>query len=188
MVNRAVFLDRDGVINRAADRREYYITSVEKFHFIDGIFEAVSLLNSYGYLVIVVTNQRGVPRGYLSMDTLNQIHKYMADEFSKNGAHITAVKTCVCDQTNPCECRKPKPGMLQGSSEEFFVDLGESWIIGDSESDIYAGKSAGCKTALLSDNDSINDSSSNWRSSPDIVACNALSAVKQILGILSFEE
>ena len=183
MGNRAVFLDRDGVINRAADWSEYYITSVEKFHFIDGIFEAVSLLNSYGYIVIVVTNQRGVPRGYLSMDTLNQIHQYMTDEFSKNGACITAVKACVCDQTNPCECRKPKPGMLQKSSEEFSVDLRESWIIGDSESDIYAGKSAGCKTALLSSKSRRNDSSSNWRSRPDIVVGDVLSAVEQILGL-----
>tara|TARA_Y100001934_G_C12160545_1_gene681737 strand:+ start:234 stop:806 length:573 start_codon:yes stop_codon:yes gene_type:complete len=188
MSNKAVFLDRDGVINRIATKSDYYITSVDKFKFLEGVFQAVTLLNQHGYIVIVVTNQRGVPRGFLSIDGLNEIHEYMLNEFSKNDAYITDVKVCVCDQTIPCDCRKPKPGMLKKSSEEYGLDLNASWIIGDSESDIRAGKNAGCRTALVNSAFNQRFLDENLVIRPDIIEYDVLSAVEHILEITDLEK
>jgi D-glycero-D-manno-heptose 1,7-bisphosphate phosphatase len=145
---KAAFLDRDGVINKKAPE-EAYITRWEDFEFLRGVPEAIALLNHAGFLVIVVTNQRGIARGIFSLDVLAQIHTNMSRELASSGAHLDAIYFCPHDKEPPCSCRKPAPGMLLAAAAEHHIDLQNSWMIGDSASDREAGKLAGCRTITI---------------------------------------
>ncbi|PYY01665.1 MAG: Clp protease [Acidobacteria bacterium] len=145
---KAAFLDRDGVINQKAPG-DQYVTRWEDMYFFPGVSEAISQLNQAGYLVVVVTNQRCVAKGLLGRAELASIHDRMTELLSAQGARIDAIYDCLHDLDDDCSCRKPKPGMLLRAAHELGVDLQRSWMIGDSEIDIQAGKNAGCKTIRL---------------------------------------
>lgn len=147
-MKRAVFLDRDGVINRKAPKGEY-VTRWEQMEFLPRVAQAISLLNEAGYKVIVVTNQRCVAKGLVSDAEIDALHRKMCGELLADGAAIDAVYYCPHESTPPCFCRKPAPGMLLSAAREHEIDLHESWMVGDSDIDIAAGKRAGCKTAQL---------------------------------------
>jgi D-glycero-D-manno-heptose 1,7-bisphosphate phosphatase len=147
-MNRAVFLDRDGVINRKAPEGAY-ITRWEDFQFLPGVTEGILLLNKAGWSVIVVSNQRCVARGLLTAAELEKIHHRMNCELSQAGARLQAIYYCPHEKEPPCDCRKPSPGMLLTAAREHQVDLSISWLVGDSESDIEAGKRAGCRTLRI---------------------------------------
>jgi D-glycero-D-manno-heptose 1,7-bisphosphate phosphatase len=148
-MNKAAFLDRDGVINQNAPNGGY-TTCWEDFHFLPGVAEAIALLNRANYLVIVVTNQRGVAKGLLTIATLEEIHNKMTAQLAAAGARIDAIYYCPHGSDQPCACRKPAPGMLLDAAKAHHIDLPNSWMIGDSVSDIEAGRQAGCKTILIS--------------------------------------
>ena len=143
----AVFLDRDGVINRKAPDG-FYITSAHQFKLLPDVTECVKRLNRAGLPVIIVTNQRGMATG--SITSLNRIHDRMLRQFSKAGAYLSGIYVCPHDYADGCECRKPLPGMLLQAADEHKVDLAGSWMIGDSNSDVLAGKAAGCRTIRIS--------------------------------------
>jgi histidinol-phosphate phosphatase family protein len=145
-VNRAVFLDRDGVINRKAPEGEYIAKRCE-FVLLPGVRSAVRQLHNMGFLIIIVTNQRGVARRRVTCEELDSIHQDLLHAFSAAGAPITAIY--VCPHESGCDCRKPAPGMLLRAAREHAIDLQGSWIVGDSASDIEAGRRAGCRTALI---------------------------------------
>src|ERR1700746_1005229 len=145
---RAVFMDRDGVINQKPREGEY-VTSWDDFHILPGVAEAVTLLKRAGYAVIVVTNQRCVAKGLLAGAELEEIHKRMRESLSRLGATVDGVYYCPHDYESSCSCRKPAPGMLHEAAQEHGLDLRSSWMVGDSEIDIQAGKNAGCKTARV---------------------------------------
>ena len=147
-MKRAVFLDRDGVINRKAVE-EAYVTRWEDFHFLPGAAEAISLLVGAGWSVIVVTNQRCIAKGLLTVPELETIHRKMLDELVKAGADLEAIYYCPHEKQPPCTCRKPLPGMLFTAAHEHQIDLASSWMVGDSEKDVEAGKRAGCRTVLI---------------------------------------
>ena len=149
---KAVFLDRDGVINKEKN----FVTSWEEFEFIDGIFENIKKLNKAGFLVIVVTNQSGISRGFYTEETLKEIHDKMLKIMENNGAHIDDIFYCPHYDDN-CSCRKPNPGMILEAAKKYNIDLSKSWVIGDSERDIEAGRRAGCKTILVKVNTNIKD-------------------------------
>jgi len=149
-MNKAAFLDRDGVINKKAPG-EGYITRAEELELLPGVADAIVLLNRSGFLVIVVTNQRGIARGLYSQADLAQIHGKMKNELAAAGARLDAVYFCPHDREPPCPCRKPAPGMLLAAAAEHHIDLPNSWMIGDSESDREAGTRAGCRTVTISD-------------------------------------
>jgi len=149
---KAVFLDRDGVINKEKN----FVTSWEEFEFIDGIFENIKKLNKAGFLVIVVTNQSGISRGFYTEETLKEIHDKMIKIMENNGAHIDDIFYCPHYDDN-CSCRKPNPGMILEAAKKYNIDLSKSWVIGDSERDIEAGRRAGCKTILVKVNTNIKD-------------------------------
>jgi D-glycero-D-manno-heptose 1,7-bisphosphate phosphatase len=135
------FFDRDGVINRRqADHQ--YVTSVDQFVFNDGIFEVFKFLADKGFEFIVITNQRGISRGLLTEDGLSKIHSYMISEFRKNGIEILDVFFCPHGD-NECNCRKPKPGMLEMAAQKYDIDLGESVLISDEMADVEMGKKFG---------------------------------------------
>jgi D-glycero-D-manno-heptose 1,7-bisphosphate phosphatase len=150
-VKRVVFLDRDGVINRQAVAGDY-VTRWQDFHFLPGAAEAISLLVRAGWSVIVVTNQRCIAKGLLTIPELETIHRKMLHELRKSGAHVEAVYYCPHEKQPPCTCRKPLPGMLLTAAHERQIDLASSWMIGDSEKDVEAGKRAGCRTVLITSN------------------------------------
>ena len=150
-MKKALFLDRDGVINIEKD----YLYKIEDFEFIDGIFELCKHYQELGYLIFVVTNQSGIARGYYSEKDFNTLTTWMIEEFLRNGIHISKVYFCPHhpDISGECSCRKPNPGMLLKAKEEFDLDMVHSIIIGDKERDIEAGINAGLNETYLFDSD-----------------------------------
>lgn len=146
-MNRAVFLDRDGVINQKAPEGEY-VTRLSDLVFLPAVTDAVRLLRSGGFLVIIVTNQRGVSRGKIASSELEAMHVAIRRFFSEENAPLDDIY--FCPHEGGCECRKPAPGMLLRAAKEHSIELQNSWLVGDSLSDIEAGKRAGCSTVLIS--------------------------------------
>lgn len=173
-MNKAVFLDRDGVINRKA-REGAYVTRWEEIEILPGVAAAIARLNEAGLRVIVVTNQRCIAKGLVTAPEVEGIHQKMCRELSAEDAMIDAVYYCPHEIQPLCSCRKPAPGMLFTAAREHEIDLAKSWMIGDSDIDITAGKNAGCKTARLI-------SGSEFPSvTADIVTNSLLDAVHKIL-------
>jgi D-glycero-D-manno-heptose 1,7-bisphosphate phosphatase len=154
MMKKAVFLDRDGVINEVKTNRVRFVNRPDQFYFLEGVPKATKALFSSGFLLFVVTNQGGVGLGYLSHDELHSIHNYMVKEIEKAGGFIQEVSCCTHKPQAGCTCRKPEPGMLLELAEKYNIDLGQSFMVGDREVDIEAGRKAGCTTILLNDTSS----------------------------------
>ena len=153
---KAIFLDRDGTINKYVG----FLRNIDDFELIDGVSEALKQINQSGYLAIVVTNQPVIARGDVSWDELHEIHKKMETLLGKDGAYIDGIYICPhhpdkgFEGERPeykfdCDCRKPKPGLLLQAANDFNIDLSASYMIGDSERDVEAGKAAGCKGLLM---------------------------------------
>lgn len=153
---KAVFLDRDGTINRYVG----FLRNIDAFELLPGVTEAVKQINASGYLAVLVTNQPVIARGEVTWEQLDQIHNKMETSLGAEGAYLDAIYLCphhphkgyigeIPELKIECDCRKPKPGMLLNASEELNIDLAASWMIGDSENDVLAGKAAGCRTALI---------------------------------------
>lgn len=149
-MKKALFLDRDGVIN--VDK--HYVYRIEDFEFVNGIFEICRKYRDEGYLIIVVTNQAGIARKIYSDAEFRLLTDYMIERFISEGIFISQVYYCPHhpDFTGPCSCRKPNPGLFFKAAEEFGIDLGSSVIIGDKESDEQAGRNAGIGTCLYIQN------------------------------------
>jgi len=149
----AIFLDRDGVINEKLPEGKY-VTKWEEFTFLPGVFEALHRLKNGGFLIIVVTNQRAVAKGLISMKELEKIHRLMVQEIQRNGGDIDGIYVCPHDDSDDCFCRKPKPGLILQAIEDFekrniLIDVNKSYLIGDSIRDILAGKKVGLSTIKL---------------------------------------
>lgn len=161
---KAIFLDRDGTINKYVG----FLTKPEQFELLPGATEAVKKINKSGYLAIVVTNQPVIARGDCTWDELRNIHNKMETEFGKAGAFLDAIYICPHhkdkgfdgerpDYKYDCECRKPKPGLLQRAAKDFNIDLSQSIMIGDSERDVLAGINAGCMKVIQIENNPANN-------------------------------
>lgn len=148
-MKKALFLDRDGVINVEID----YLYKIEDFKFIDGILELCRYYQKNSYEIFVVTNQSGIDRGYYSEDDFSILTEWMVKEFLKHDIKIKKVYHCPHHPTvyGECSCRKPHAGMLLKAKEEFDLDLQNSIIIGDKERDIEAGLNAGLSESYLFD-------------------------------------
>ncbi len=156
---KAIFLDRDGTINKYIG----FLRDIKDFELIEGVSEAIQLINQSGYLAIVVTNQPVIARGEVSWPELNEIHAKMETLLGKEGAYLDGIYICPhhpdkgfegerLEYKIECDCRKPKPGLILQAAKDFNIDLGQSYIIGDSESDIVAGFNAGVKGFLINKN------------------------------------
>ena len=161
---KAIFLDRDGTINKYVG----FLRNTDDFELIPGVAEAIKAINESGYLAIVVTNQPVIARGEVTYEQLQEIHNKMETLLGKQGAYLDAIYFCphhphkgyegeVSELKIECECRKPKPGMFLKAAEDFNIDLCQSWMVGDGENDIKAGKAAGCSTALIGTTDYFQD-------------------------------
>lgn len=143
---RYVLLDRDGVINHDS---EHFIKSPEEWLPITGSLEAIALFNQHGYKVAVITNQSGVARGLLDTDTLQKIHAKMQRLVIEHGGCIEAIYVCPHGADSDCNCRKPKPGLLEQAAQEKQIDLRNTVFIGDSYRDIQAAQAAGAIPILV---------------------------------------
>lgn len=148
-MKKALFLDRDGVVNVEIN----YLYKVEDFKFVEGILELCKYYQNEGYIIIIVTNQSGIDRGYYTENDFNILTSWMILEFEKNGIEIKKVYFCPHhpDISSTCNCRKPNPGMILDAQKELNIDLKNSILIGDKESDIEAAISAGIDKTYLFD-------------------------------------
>jgi len=151
---RAVFLDRDGVINKKMADGDY-VKKWSEFQFLPGAIEALRLLTQSGFEIFVVTNQRGIARGLMSKVDVEDIHSRMCEELRKNGVGVRAVYYCPHGY-NECECRKPKPGMILCAARDYGLDLREAVMIGDDEKDAQAARVAGTKPILIKEGELLN--------------------------------
>jgi len=144
--HRAVFLDRDGVINKVIlrDGKPYSPKKVEEFVLSDGIREAIFRLKEAGYKILIISNQPDLARGEITQGVLDTMTQKVKSEIPIDDVYI-----CPHDDVHQCSCRKPKPGMLIQAAKEWNIDLVTSFLIGDTWKDMEAGKAAGCKTILL---------------------------------------
>ena len=145
MQKKIIYLDRDGVINEDFG----YVSKIENFKFINGVFEACKEFLTLGYELIVVTNQSGIGRNYYSEDEFLELTKYMRNEFKKEDIDILNVYYCPHNPDEDCSCRKPKAGMILQSLNDFEIDLNNSWLIGDKISDIECAKNANIPNRIL---------------------------------------
>ena len=145
-MNKAIFLDRDGVINKTVPRNDIFGSprSVEEFKIVDGIEEALYDFWRLGFLNIVVTNQPDVARGFITEELLLRLHLLLEEKLP-----IDDVFVCIHDDKDNCDCRKPKSGMLLEASLKCNIDLNKSIMVGDSWKDIAAGQNVGCTTILV---------------------------------------
>jgi len=157
---KAVFLDRDGTVNEYVG----FLTEEDQLQLISGAAQAIRQINLSGTLAILVTNQPVIARGQVTLAGLQQIHNKLETLLGQEGAYLDGIYFCphhpdsgfsseIPELKTVCNCRKPKPGMLLQAAQEHNIDLANSWMVGDSENDILAGKAAGCRTALIGEGD-----------------------------------
>jgi len=145
---RAIFLDRDGVINQKMPE-DRYVTRWAEVEFLPGGAEAVRRFRKAGFQVVVVSNQRAVAKGLVTEEELQFLHRRMWQELFCGEQGFDAVYYCPHDTDPPCGCRKPQPGMLLAAAQDRGIDLAVSWMVGDSENDVEAGRRAGCRTLRI---------------------------------------
>jgi histidinol-phosphate phosphatase family protein len=177
-----VFLDRDGVIVRQID----HLNRAEDLELVSGAGEAIARLNTVGIQVVVVTNQAGVAKGYLTLVALEEIHVRLHRELAAAGARVDALYYCphhreatVTEFRKDCPCRKPGIGMLERGRDELGIDLGRSYLVGDATGDILAGLRAGCRTILVQTGFAGKDG--RYDATPDLVVADLAAAVDVIL-------
>jgi D-glycero-D-manno-heptose 1,7-bisphosphate phosphatase len=153
-LRRAVFLDRDGVINTKLPE-DCYVTTPSEFHILPGVEEALRILKDLGYLLVVTTNQRGIGRGFMTAEDLAGVHLHMERELARRGVTLDRVCHCPHRIAEACSCRKPEPGMIIAAAVDLSVDLADSYMVGDSPSDIEAGRRAGTRTVLIGARDDV---------------------------------
>lgn len=170
----AVFLDRDGVLNKYPGDYKY-VTSLEEFKLLPRVEEALSVLKEKGYYLFIASNQAGVSKGIYSQDTLNLITQNLLDNLNKHKIAIESVLYCTHREEENCNCRKPKVGLIHNAIEHLkrkglVLDIKRSFFIGDSIRDIETGKSAGLKTILVFSGKEKPNNSASWKIQPDFTA------------------
>jgi len=159
-MKRALFLDRDGVINKDFG----YVYEIEKFEFREGIFDIVKYFQDRGYLIVVVTNQSGIGRGYYKEDDFIKLSLYMLDEFKKRDLRVHSIYYCPHSPDKNCKCRKPNTKMIQDAKRDFNIDLKNSIMIGDKQSDIDLAKNVGIKVSIAIGKREIKDATYRFNS------------------------
>lgn len=185
-MSRAVFLDRDGVINAAiynpVEDKLDSPYSLDEFRVLPGVARGVRMINDLGFQVLVASNQPGLAKGKCSAELLGEMDDRLATSLAEEGAHLDGIYYClhhpeaiVPDLRGACECRKPKPGLLLKAASERDIDLSHSFMIGDQPTDIEAGAAAGCRTVLLNGHATAGRSETR-KAIPDHVAVDLLAA------------
>ena len=184
MIEKVVFIDRDGVINKdPGGRTKYgYVTKWADFQFLPGVFEAFVLLKQQGYRSVIISNQQSVGKGYCSETDINDIDLKMKNEVLTAGGQISASYYCMHLKEDNCSCRKPKEGLFLKAKDDLNISsLDNMFFIGDSETDIIAGKRAGLKTTLVLSGKSQKQDTDVWELKPDYICEGLLDAVKVVI-------
>ena len=183
-MDKFIFIDRDGVINRdPAWVGKDYVTCWEDFEFLPGALEALRDLTNKGFKIIIISNQAGVAKGLYSKEELDKITKNMLEKVEASGGKIYFVQYCLHRNEDNCDCRKPKTGMFKIATEGLRVDFTKTYFIGDSKRDVEAGKKIGCRTILvltgkIKNKEEIKD----WGIKPDFVKKDLMEAITEVLG------
>ncbi|HXG86244.1 MAG TPA: D-glycero-beta-D-manno-heptose 1,7-bisphosphate 7-phosphatase [Pyrinomonadaceae bacterium] len=175
MKNSAVFIDRDGTLIEEAN----YLVRPEQLKLFPFAAEAIRLLNENGFLVLLITNQSGIGRGFFDENALREIHEKLDSDLAEQNAKIDQIYFCPHSPNDDCDCRKPKTGMIRQATGDFSIDLENSWTIGDKTIDVETGFNAGTKTALVLTGYGIAEKE-KLNEKPDLVAENLLEAAKII--------
>jgi len=146
--NKAIFLDRDGVINK---KRDDYVKSIKELEIFPDIREGIFKLKKMGFLIIVITNQSVINRKIITTTELEKIHSTIQNFLKEKNCNIDRFYFCPHKPDENCNCRKPKTGLLLQAINDFSIDSSKSWLIGDCLTDIQAGEKVGCKSILLKD-------------------------------------
>ena len=144
--NKAVFLDRDGILNK--DRSDY-VKNIRELEIFPNIGKYIKQINDNGFLVIIITNQSTIGRKLTTHDEVKMIHNSIQEYMRKCNAKIDAFYYCPHHPKDNCNCRKPKPGLLIQASHDFNIDLQNSWMLGDHDSDVQSGLNVGCKSVKI---------------------------------------
>jgi len=143
-MQKAIFLDRDGVINVEKD----YTYKIEEFEFVDSLFDSLKYLQDLGYKLFIITNQSGIARGYYTIQDYKILTNWMLDQLESNGIFISQTEFCPHGPEDNCTCRKPKTGMIDNILSKYQIDLDKSWLIGDKKADIQCAKNAKIKNTI----------------------------------------
>ena len=183
----AVFIDRDGTISEEVG----YINHPSRFRVFPYAARAIKLLNDQGWLVVIITNQAGVARGYFSESMIETVHDNLRQELRDEGAQVDGIYYCAHHPTvgeppyrQDCDCRKPKPGLITRATKDLDVSLEQSWMIGDRYGDVELARNAGVRSALVLSGygrGEWENQRSLWKYQPDLVAENLLEAVESIV-------
>ena len=183
----AVFIDRDGTISEEVG----YVNHPSRFRLFPYSAEAIRVLNDAGWLAILITNQAGVARGYFSEDVIHRIHDRLTRELHEQSARLDAIYYCAHHPSvgeppyrTDCDCRKPKPGLIQRAAKDFEIDLAASWMAGDRYSDIELARNAGLRSAFVLSGYGRGEyeyQSQKWEHRPDLVCEDLLEAVQSIV-------
>ena len=174
---KAIFLDRDGVINRDPGFGGY-ITCWEEFEFLPGALEAIKKLNQAGFEIVVISNQAGVAKGLYTLKDLDNITKNMLRELERAGGRIRSVHYCPHKDEDDCDCRKPKTGLFSQATKGLQVNFADTFFVGDNRRDVLAAKAIGCKSIfVLSGNTKLEELDVR----PEFVARDLLEAVEKIV-------
>ncbi len=182
-MQKIIFIDRDGVINKDPGgwTKYSYVTKWDEFFFINGSIEALKKLMEAGYKIYVVSNQAGISRGYFTQEDLDGVNERMLSEIEKGGGRIDGLYYCPHHDEDKCECRKPKTGMIEQAIRKTEVDLKNTFIIGDSLRDVEAGKRMGMKTVFVLSGKTPLSKTKDWHIQPDSIKKDLLEAVEWIL-------
>ncbi len=145
---KALFLDRDGTINHDKG----YTNKIENLKLLDGVIEGLRYALNKGYILIVITNQSGIGRGYFTINDMNKFNRALSGELNKYDILITKIYYCPHNPDEGCSCRKPSPELVFKASKEFNIDLSLSYFVGDRESDVLCAINSGCKPILIKTN------------------------------------
>lgn len=177
---KAVFLDRDGVINRYPGDKKY-VSNLKEFRFLPRVKKALALLRKNAYSVFIISNQAGVGKGLYSQKTLDTITQHMCQAVEASAGRITKVYYCTHRQEKNCACRKPKPGMIALAKKEYHLNLSKVFFIGDTIRDVVTANAAGCPSILVFSGKEKLANRPNWEVRPDYWFKDLYSAVKFIL-------
>lgn len=172
----AVFLDRDGVLNVVI--RGEYVRNVCQFQWLPGAREAVAHLTAAGWPVVIITNQSGVSRGYYTGQDVESIHDMMREDLKPFGGEIEAFYFCPHQTLDACDCRKPLPGLLHRAAEDLDLDLSASFFVGDTETDMTAGRAAGARVLAVTSGLSSAEEVAGWSPAPERVFPTILEAAQ----------
>ena len=187
MTRPAVFMDRDGTISEEIG----YVNHVSRYKVFDYSARAVRILNDKGWLAVLVTNQAGVARGYFTEDLIEKVHGALKDDLTRGGARLDGIYYCAHHPSvgeypyrSDCDCRKPKPGLIQRAARDLDIDLNQSWMIGDRYSDMELARNAGVHSAFVLSGYGRGEWEHQrhfWVHQPDLVSENLLDAIQTIV-------